>query len=278
MPQNHAYKQLLTLISARSQQWIRNQAELLPVDAVTDEHIQSLSEIAVTAFICTSLRGHDVPVKTFIESRITPEFVGQFIGRFEEMGIGALSGGYSFLRCISPDDRQKLAVRNLPLNAMLALSDMPDQELLERVEAELRRPVPYEQTNEQLIESYAELLALCYSFGNQRPRFSNPGVYGDAYANCLRFADWAQEKGRLLPLVQMIYCLCLIDPDFDAMPLLSDVIASQRPDGSFPERIGFGSADQDGRALRPTLGTLVALHMVIYGQRRSPGPLVTMAA
>jgi hypothetical protein len=278
MPQDYAYKQLLTLISARSQQWIRNQAELLPADAVTDEHIQSFSEIAVTAYICTSLRGHDAPVKTFIESRITPQFLSLFMDRFKKNGREAISGGYTFLRCIPLRDRQKLACQDLPLNALLALCDMPDQDLLDRVEAELRRPVPHEQTNERLIASYAELLALCYSFGNQRPRFSNPGVYGDAYANCLRFADWAQEKGRLLPLVQMIYCLFLIDPDFDAMPLLSDVIASQRPDGSLPERIGFGSADQDSRALRPTLGTLVALHMAIYGQRRSPGPLVTMAA
>ncbi len=279
MPYDFAYNQLLTLIGARSQQWLRNQIDLMPRDAISDAQIDDVAEIAVAAHICTGLRGTEAPLQAFIRSRSTPEFTDLFMARFQSGKAIRAYLGTAVLRCLSPDRLDWVEASDaLDVADRLALTDMPDAALLAAAEAVLRRPIPEERLDDQTVESYASLLALCYRFGAERPRFSDPRAYGDAFANCLRFADWAERNGRLVPLVQMIFCLCLIDPDHDVMPLLADVIASQRPDGSFPARIGFGTADQDGTALRSTLATVVALHMVIHRRWRTPQPSVPMAA
>lgn len=280
MPQDIAYKQLLTLIAARSQQWLRQRIELLPQDALSDTQISDLAEIAVAAHICTGLRGSEAPLQTFISSRFTPQFTDLFLARFQSCKTDHGFRGTALLRCLPPAlwcDRISDLDR-LDLSDRLALTDMPHAGLMAEVEAVLCRPVPEERLDDRVVESHAQLLALCYRFGAERPHFASPRTYGDAFANCLRFADWAQRKGRLLPLVQAIYGLCLIDPDHDVSPLLADVIASQRPDGSFPARIGFGTADQDGAALRPTLAAVVALHMAIHRRWRAPRPNLPMAA
>ena len=55
MPQDFAYKQLLTLIAARAQQWLRNRIDLLPQEEIPDAQIDELVEIALAAHICTDL-------------------------------------------------------------------------------------------------------------------------------------------------------------------------------------------------------------------------------
>lgn len=279
MPHDFAYKQLLTLITARSQQWLRNRIDLMPRHAVRDGQIDDLAEIAVAAHICTGLRGTEAPLQVFIRSRLAPEFIDLFIARFQSGVAKGEYRGSALLRCLPSDHRSRIRVSDaLPLADRLASTDMPDAPLWAESEEMLRRPIPTELLDDQTVETYARVLALCYRFGAERPRFASPRAYGDAFANCLRIAGWAQRHGRLMPLVQMIFCLCLIDPDHDVTPMLSDVIASQRPDGSFPARIGFGTADQDGGALRPTLAALVALHMAIHRRWRAPRPDMPMAA
>lgn len=279
MSQDFAYKQLLTLITARSQQWLRNRIDLMPQPAVQDAQIDDLAEIAVAAHICTGLRGTEAPLQVFIRNRFTREFTNLFIARFQgDAAEGEYRGG-ALLQCLPSDRRIRITASGiLPLADRLASSDTPDALLWAEVEETLRRSIPDDMLDDRTIESYAHVLALAYRFGAERPRFASPCAYGDAFANCLRLADWAQRHGKLLPLVQMIFCLCLIDPDHDVMPMLADVIASQRPDGSFPARIGFGTADQDNAALRPTLATVVALHMAIHRRWRAPRPNVPMAA
>ena len=279
MPQDFAYKQLLTLIAARSQQWLRHRIELLPHDGGSGAQIDDLAEIAVAAHVCTGLRGTQAPLQAFIRSRFTPDFTEAFLERLQSGRMGHPHRGAALLRCLPPETRDRIAPgQGLDLAWRLALSDAPDAALLAEAEAVLRCPVPYERLDDGTVEYHARLLALCYRLGAERPRFSGPRAYGDIFANGLRFAGWAQRKGRLEPLAQMITSLCLIDPDHDVTPLLGDVIASQRPDGSFPARIGFGTADQDGAALRPTLATVVALHMAIHRRWRVPRPNVPMAA
>lgn len=279
MSNDLAYKQLLTLIAARSQQWLRHRIGFLPQDAMRETQIDDLAEIAVAAHICTGLRGSEAPLHVFIRSRFTPDFIALFLNRIQNDKLDQAPRGSALLQCLPPDLRSRIGLAgDLPLPIRLALSDAPDARLCAEAETLLCRPIPEECLDDQLIEDFVAVLALCYRFGARRPHFASPRTYGEAFAACLRFADWAQRKGRLLPLVQAIQGLCLIDPDHDVMPLLSDVIASQRPDGSFPMRIGFGNADQDGAALRPTLATVIALHMAIHRRWHAPRPPVPMAA
>lgn len=275
-----AYRQLLTLIGARSQQWLRSRIDQLPVAAdLGDNFADDVTEIAVAAYICSGLRGTPVPLQQFISNRFKSRIIPNpkagfsrdsgsadwrsarlFKGLTDVDPTPALSGASMF-----PADRASL-VR--PLEAAL----------LAEAEEMLRTPIPEERLTDQAIDTYASVLALCYCFGMERPRFASARTYGDAFSNCLRFANWAERKGRLMPLAQMCYCLCLIDPDHDVAPMLADIISSQRPDGSFPARIGFGTADQDNSALRPTLAALVALHMAIYRRWHGSQPNLPIAA
>ncbi|WP_207100619.1 hypothetical protein [Paracoccus shandongensis] len=276
MPHDLAYKQLLTLINARSQQWLRNRIELWPLlSAPGDPHLADLAEITVAAHICSGLRGSPAPLQTFIRSRFTPEFTRDFLDSQPGRGSGS---GAAFLRLLPQAELARVHLPEASLIERLALSGPSDAGLLAEAEAALRSPIPDERLAEEDIDHYAHLLMLCYRFGAERARFANARTYGDAFANCLRFAAWAERKGRLTPLAQMCYCLCLIDPDHDVAPLLADLIASQRPDGSFPARIGFGTADQDQTAMRPTLAALVALHMAVHRRWHHPRPSLPMAA
>lgn len=280
MSDSPAYNQLLTLIASRSQQWLRNQIEALPMLADPDDPaIGDLAEIIAAANICGTLRGAATPLQAFVKTRFTPQFIKNFMAAFRSGSLNGECRGASLVQFLPPDDRMQAAwLSGQGLADRLSLSDLSDPDLLAEVEAMLRQPVPAERLSDGIIDGYARVLSLSYRYGAERPRFPDVRTYGNAFANCLRFADWAQRKGRLVPLAQMSFCLRLIDPDHDVMPMLSDVIASQRPDGSFPHRLGYGVADQDRTALQPTLAVLAALHMVIYRRRRNPGPLVPMAA
>ncbi|MCZ0964073.1 hypothetical protein [Paracoccus benzoatiresistens] len=280
MGHDPAYKQLLTLINARGQQWLRNRIELFPMLPAPDHpHLTGLAEIAVAAHICSGLRGTPAPLQTFIRSRFTPDFVGCFLDAFQHGSHPGDGRGTPLFRLLPHDERAQIRLPQMAsLAERLALSDGSDPRLLAEAEAFLRAPVPAERLTERDVDTYACVLMLCYRFGAERPRFADARTYGDAFANCLRFAEWAERKGRLMPLAQMCYCLCLIDPDHDVAPMLGDIIASQRPDGSFPDRIGFGTADQGEAALRPTLATLVALHMAVHRRWQHPRPSVPLAA
>lgn len=279
MLQNHAYNQLLSLINARSQHWLRAQIDLLPaIPRPDDAAIDDLAEIAVVARICSGFRGTEAPLQTFVKGRITPEFLESFVAglpaRAATAGTGSALVGLLGLK-VPPEARSDATP---DLLGRLALCALPDADLLAQAGAFLARPVPDERLSEAVLDRHAGVLALCYRFGAERPRFADIRVYGDAYANVVRFTAWAQRNGRLRSLAQMCFSLCLLDPDHDVTELLADIIASQRPDGSFPARIGFGTADQDRNALRPTLAVLAALHIAIHRRWRQPRSPVPMAA
>ncbi len=279
MPQNPAYKQLLTLITARSLQWLRGRIEQMPMAPLPGSPaITDLANIAVVANICSGFRGSEAPLQTFLRSRFTSSFIETFILDFQCSPASSIYPGSALLRFLPSQDLIQILPGARPLPERLALSDLSCRNLLAEAAAFLRRPVPEECLTDDTIDTYARVLGLCYRFGEERPRFDDVRTYGDAYANCLRFADWAQRKGHLVPLAQMGFCLCLIDPDHDIAPMLADVISSQRPDGSFPTRLGFGTADQDGAALQPTLAALAALQIATHGRWHGLPPSVPLAA
>ncbi|TBN43916.1 hypothetical protein EYE42_01990 [Paracoccus subflavus] len=258
MSDSPAYTQLLTLIAARSQNWVRQQINLLdPTSGLDDAADAAVAEIALTAQVCGGFRGTEAPLQVFLRNRL-----GAGPGPSPEWLLASRSSG------LEPGGLPERMMRSGP----------SDPALLAEAEALLRQPVPDERLTDQSVDTYARVLALCYRFGAERPRFARARTYGDAFANCLRFADWAERRGRLMPLAQMVFCLYLIDPDHDASAMLADVIASQRPDGSFPMRMGFGTAEGTGLALRPTLAVLLALHAAIYRRWSSPRPGLSMAA
>lgn len=276
MSQNAAYKQLLTLICARSQQWLRHQIDALPSNCGSgDPAISQLAEIATAANICGGFRGSEAPLQSFMRSRLTPEFMATLIEGLEDNQRDRR--GMALLRFMPPDRGVALSVTG-PLADRLALSDPPGAGLLAEAETFLQRPVLHEALTDDTVDHYARVMMLCYRFGAERPRFSRSRTYGEAFSNCLRMAEWAAGHGRTEPLAQMCFCLGLIDPDHEVSPWLGDLIASQRPDGSFPIRLGFGTANQDGTALRPTLAVLTALHMAIHGRWNAPRPTLPMAA
>lgn len=279
MSHTSAYMQLLTLVGARSQQWLRNRIALLPTLSGSDHrHLDGVAEIAVTASICSAYRGTAIPLETFIRDHFTSEFVAAFVASYGDDPRHDRRGNALF-RFLPPQSQADIILgQPVTLLDRLSLAHHPDADLLAEVQAFLRTPVSPDLITEQVIDTYARILSLSYRFGEERPRFADVRTYGDAFATCLRFADWAERKGRLMPLAQMCYCLCLIDPDHDVAPLLADVLSSQRPDGSFPHRIGFGTADQGNEALGPTLAVLIALHMAVHRRWRCPQPPLPLAA
>lgn len=276
MLQDSAYAQLLNLIAARGQQWLRNRIELM---ASGPESLDRLADIAIAAHVCTGLRGAETPLRTFLRSRISDDEFDNLLGRYQNNKLNFANFGDVAFVAASDDFCSSTLASDVQTTAVSpAMTGKPKALLPEQAEAFLRQPIPDDRLDEGMIDTYATVLSLAYRFGAERPRFASARSYGDAFANCLRLADWAQRKGKLLPLVQMIFCLCLIDPDHDVREMLADVISSQRPDGSFPARIGFGTADQEDEALRPTLATVVALHMAIHRCWRTPRPNLRLAA
>lgn len=273
MPHNPAYMQLLNLIMARSQQWLRHQVDQMPEQPRPDDPaFHSLAEIAHVASVCSGLRGTEAPLATFVRSRVTAGFLTDLA---QDCRVGPATALFQFLPVQTIDANRP---GDISLIDRLAIVGPSDPQILAEAEAYLCRPVPAAWISDDIVEAYAYVLALSYRFGAERPRFAKVRSYGTAFSTCLKLAEWAQQERRLLPLAQMCFCLRLIDPDHDLAPMLSDIIASQRPDGSFPDRIGYGTTEQDSAALRPTLATLTALHMAVHGRWRSPVPTVPMAA
>ena len=162
---------------------------------------------------------------------------------------------------------------DLDLAQRLALQSLPSPDLLARAEEWLRAPMHPRCVTATRADLFGRVLMQLYGFGARRPKFSTPRAYGEIFANCLLIADWAQSGKHLAALAQIVYCIRLIDPDHDIRPWLADVIASQRPDGSFPARTGFGTADQDFEAAgQATIMAVAALHIALYRRWRNPPP------
>ncbi len=280
------YRQLMQLLCSRGFQWFRHRIEELPDPVPADmRDLTALAQAAHFAPVCSGLRGSTTPLETFVKLRLTPDLVNSCIRLVEggrrdpgpiqiliaAQGLGIGSGRQAL------DLHRTLARMSgcdeLDLPTRIALAGRPRPVLLDQAERLLRTPMPEPLMEDARIDYFARTLMQLYGYGTLRPRLSSPRAYGEIFLNCLRIADWAESRRRLVPLSQMVFALCLIDPDHDVQPMLAEIISSQRPDGSFPIKIGFGTNDQDlSQAALPTIMTLAALHMAIHRRWRQPPP------
>ncbi|MBK4217368.1 hypothetical protein JJJ17_15675 [Paracoccus caeni] len=268
MPHDASYRQLLQLLASRAQVWLRMQVQMLP-DPLPDDHPELLRLAAAVpiARACSVLRGCRIPLEGFLEERLTADLIERALRAPEPRQVGTLLlAGRHLDLDLARDPRFLATLRTLPdLDPGDRLVLGGDSSVIGEIEQILRTPIPAERLDDHMVDRFAHLLMLIYDFGAIRPRLSSASAYGDIFANCLRFADWAQAKRRLSPLAQMIFCLSLIDPDHDVAPLLGETISCQRPDGSFPKWIGYGNVDQDLQmGLTPTLAAIAALFIVAH--------------
>lgn len=273
------YHQLLQTLAARGLEWIRQQVEDLP-DPLPPAHA-ALAPLAASgrmAPVLSSLRGRRSPLEVIVARRLTADMVLEAASRVFDDRQGRKAQADLLLAgadLLGTHPLWQLACDHLAEDASVDLADRlalgaPLQDVLPEAEAKLIAHIPDEVLGEKWIDSFARLLMQVYAFGTRRPEFSSPRIYGQIFDNCLRHAEWAQKSASLPALAQMAFCLRLIDPDHDIVPLLAELIPFQRPDGSFPPRCGYSDADQDfATGFRPTLLAVAALHQsdVRFGQR-----------
>lgn len=283
------YRQLMQLLCSRGFDWFRRRIEALPASTSTDAinmdlaDLGALAQVARFAPVYAGLRGTITPLDAFVKLRLTPDLVASCIALVKQgqrdpalvqMLIAAQGLGIGNGRQISDLHRTLAGLANcetLDLPTRLALSGRSNPALLDHAEKLLCYPLAEPMMEDARIDRFTRILMQLYGYGALRPQLSSARSYGEIFLNCLRIADWAENHRRLTPLAQMAFALCLIDPEHDVQPLLGEIIASQRPDGSFPIKLGFGTQDQElADAATPTVMTLTALHMAIHRRWQQP--------
>lgn len=293
MPLDASYDQLMRLLSARGLEWLRQRVMDLP-DPLPPDHpdMAALALAAQVAPVLSGLRGHPSPLEDIVARRLATPLVLTAAGRFLDSRSADDAGLVLAGRLIAPD-------QPLWRLAMSALADDPqatpadrlaagagrDPSAMAEAEALLTSQDPTIQPDAlddgpavaakqaEAINRMAWLLMQLYGFGASRPKFSHPRVYGTVFTRLLDCADWARRHGSITAMAQCAYCLRLIDPDHDIAPLIAEIIANQRPDGSFPAQAGNSSRDQDlATGAMPTLMALAALNLAAWGRWRGPRP------
>lgn len=256
MPLDTPLVQLQHVLSARAQAWFRYRIEALPDPLPADDAaVPVLCQTVILARACSVIRGSRVPLETFVAARLTPDLLKAALARTKDADQRAL-----IVIAAQADHDMQAPPADLALR--LALTGAQDAALMPAVEALLTTPVPAEVLTTAHVDLFARVLMQAYHHGARRPRFSSARIYGDAFANCLRFADWAQRGGHLSALSQLCVCLRLIDRDHDLSEPMARLIACQRPDGSYPVRLGYGTEDQTiHQAWYPTLMTILTLQI-----------------
>lgn len=253
MPLDTPLVQLQHVLSARAQAWFRYRIEGL-ADPLPAGDVAMLCQTAILARACSVIRGSRVPLEAFVAKRLTADVLAGAMAAAvsaDDRALIALAGQLD-MAGDQPDD---LALR-------LALAGTQDADLMPQVEALLTTPIPAEVLTPTHVDLFARVLMQVYDFGARRPRFSAARVYGQIFANSLRFGDWAGQGGHLAALSQVCVCLRLIDRDHDISEPMARLIACQRPDGSYPVRLGYGTADQPiQQAWHPTLMSVIALQI-----------------
>lgn len=276
------YDHLLRLLANRGLAWLRDRIKALPDPlSAYDPALYPLAMAARLVPVLSGLRGMDSPLREIVAHRLDPALAGRAARLVWQRGAdpNRLAPLLAGLRVAGHDQPLwQLAMRHVvhhppdDLAEQLALSPSPDEALIARAEELLARPFIVKQPDEAHIDLFYRVLTTLYAFGATRPRLQ-PKVFGQAFQNCRNFAEWAVRTGHLTSIAQMITCIRLIDPDHDMSELLSEVIACQRPDGSFPAKCGWSDRPQDfGQAIAPTLAVVVALHLLIYRRWRLPAP------
>ncbi|MBO9455204.1 hypothetical protein J7376_07830 [Paracoccus sp. R12_1] len=275
MPLDATYQQLMRMLAARGLDWTRQRVMDLP-DPLSPNHpaAAQVAQLARLAPVLSGLRGHMSPLEDIAARRLCPVMVREA----SERGLtGKMTATLRELiaagELVSGDDpawqMARLAVVDDPetdLADRLALAVEPMPELMAEAEAAICAQIPQEVICDARISRFARLLMQVYRFGAARPPFADARSFGHAHEKARRFAEWARRKGRVVALAQSLVCLRLLDPDHDMAEDLSEIISSQRPDGSFPEKVGFSTADQDLRTgLEATMIVLITLHLCAYG-------------
>lgn len=274
------YDSLLRLLANRGLEWIRQRvASRAGPLALNDPDLHHHAMVARLAPVLSGLRGSPSPLEKtafqLFDRRIALRIAARAChpGSSPDLFAPLLTAG----RMQAGDEPQWMLARqhlaaNPPrdLAERLALCDLPTPDLMAEAETLITSPMPDPALSARHIDLVARVLAELYHYGAKRPKFSRVRVFGDAYSNCLHFADWAQRNQSLVSVAQMVYCLRLIDPDHDVAPLLANIIPFQRPDGSFPRRTASSGEGQGlDEGLTPTLAAVAALHIATYRRWRA---------
>lgn len=281
------YRQLVHLLSARALNWVRHALDAEPAPAPGSTGMIPLAAAGRLVPVLAGWRGTPTPLEDFVRRHLSAETVNDSCGLVMAGADQATALAQTVLagRDLALGDGDTVAAaaaelaRNLslPLHLRLALTGTSGPDLLAEAEDMLRQPVqPCWQSPEQA-QAFAQTVLQLYRHGTHRPQFSSARAYGEIFANGLAIADHARSRGQVVPLAQMAVALRMIDADFDIHPTIADLIPFQRPDGSFPAVLKYGTTDQTlPLGADPTLSVIAILYVALY-RRRQP-PLQTVAA
>lgn len=271
--------QLMRLLSNRGLEWLRQRIMALP-EAMPVDHpdLGALAMVGQAAPVLSGLRGRISPMEVIVMRRLTPDLVRAGAirvlegARTPDLVRLMLAGG--LVACDDPLWQMACETlaedATLPLPQRLALSD--DPALLAQAERVLTTP-PRRITPDH-VTTVAQLLMQLFHYGARRPRLSQARAFTQIFDHLRRLADWAQAAGCTASVAQVAFCLRLLDEDYPLAEMVSDLIQVQRPDGSFPARLGFGTADQElAQAAGPTVLVAMALHMAAWRRWRGAAPV-----
>lgn len=275
-PLDASYDRLLKMLASRGLEWLRQHVEALP-DPLPSQHpaIPHLSTAAWIGQILSGLRGCKSPLQVIVARRLSPEILSSIARQIADHETNPSSEVVEAILAaqavLADDPRYQLARQILTDETPDALADRlriecpPAEDLLHQAEDFVVAPMPPEALSQAYLERFTMVLMRLYAFGARRPQFSHPRIYGQVFANCLSYVEWARKEQSLIATVQLAFCLRLIDPDYDIAPMLAEVIPYQRPDGSFPARSAYSTECQElDDGVWATLMTVAALHMATY--------------
>lgn len=271
--------QLMRLLSNRGLEWMRQRIMALPDPCPVDHpDLGALAMAGQVAPVLTGFRGRISPLEVIVQRRLTRDLVHQ--GAMRLLAGGArpdllrlmLAGGL-----VARDDPAwQMACLTLaedpttPLPARLALSADPG---LTALAEDLLTVIPPVVTRDHVTLVCQTLMQL-FQHGAQRPRLSGARAFAAIFRHLTLLAEWAERMGCTASTARLAFCLRLLDGDHPLSDMMCDLIQTQRPDGSFPHRLTFGTTDQafsDG--VEPTLTVAMLLHMAAWKRWRGAAPV-----
>nr|WP_111298688.1 hypothetical protein [Paracoccus saliphilus] len=274
-------EQLMRLLSNRGLEWLRQKIMDLPDPCPVDHPgLGPLAMAAGCAPVLGGLRGRISPLEVIVLRRFRPLLLRQAAQRVVDgdrrpaildlVVAGGLVARTDPVWQLACDTLAEDA--EVPLELRLTLSDDPG--LVSQAEALLTTPPSAWMFTPCHVRRVATLVAALYRHGAARPRLSSARQFSAIFDHLKALAVWAQAAGCTLSVARIAFCLRLVDPDHDIADLVADLIQVQRPDGSFPPRLGFSTCDQtfaDG--VEATLLVVMALHLATYRRWRGPTPV-----
>jgi hypothetical protein len=266
-------------LSSRSLEWLRQKIMDLPAPCPADHpDLDCLALAGQIAPVLSGFHGRTSPLEVIVLRRLSPQVVRDACLRILDGSRKTTDQNLALAsRLVAPDDAichlacDALARdSSVPLATRLSLSNEP---VLHTI-AEQALTMPLTELTPTNVAAFTKLLMQLFSFGAVRPRLSRAKAFTRIFDNIQEMAEWALDKKCTFLIAQTAFCLRLIDPDHDISEMIAELAQSQRPDGSFPEHLGFGNDPQDlVSALLPTLSCTLALHIAIHHRWRKPAAL-----